>query len=96
MRPNSPIRRILRIAALALLLAGQTLGHAHAAEHGPLPGKAQCAVCSIAQQAGQAAVDCAPDLESSAPADPLPATAQPPLPGARPPVHRARSPPAAR
>ena len=94
MSPNRPIRRLVRIVLLALLLAGQTLAHVHAAEHGPLPGKAQCAVCSIAQQAGHAAVDCVPVAQAPDRFDPGPATARPALRATPLPVRHARSPPA--
>lgn len=91
---NGPLRQALRVLLLALLLAGQAIGHAHAAEHATLQGKASCAVCPVAQQAGSGIVDCGIE---SAPAvewrPPLPAHTS--LTGLRPLIHRhARSPPA--
>jgi len=91
---NGPLRQALRVLLLALLLAGQAIGHAHAADHATLQGKASCAVCPIAQQAGSGLVDCgveAATVDEWRP--PLPACT--PLAGLRPFIHRhARSPPA--
>jgi hypothetical protein len=93
MERHGPVRQILRIALLALVLAAQTVAHAHAAEHGSPVGKAKCPVCSVTQSGGTAVVDCNPDAAAASPAPTAFAPAAPPIATRPAPVPRARAPP---
>jgi hypothetical protein len=93
MKSNGPVRQILRIALLALVLAAQTVTHAHAADHGSPVGKSKCPVCSVAQPAGNAAVDSGRDVTLPAPAPAQFAPLEPLLGTATTPPQHARAPP---
>ena len=93
MNSRGPVGQILRIVLLALVLAAQTLAHAHAADHDSPVGKTQCPVCSVAQPNGHAVVDCGHDATERSLSPPRFAPAASPSGQVATPPHQARAPP---
>ena len=57
MPKSDPQSKFLKIALLALLLAVQVLGHAHAIDHGLDGDSTPCSICSVTGHGGGAIVD---------------------------------------